>query len=376
MKPVLRLEGLTKIYGDAAAVDDVNLTLESGQFVTLLGPSGCGKSTTLRMIGGFEAPTRGRIMIDGLDITALPPHRRPVNMVFQDYALFPHLSVAKNVAFGLEMNGTPKRSIAARVDDLLGMMELTDHADKSPHQISGGQKQRVALARALALDPLFLLLDEPLSALDARLRHQMQAELKGLQRRTGKTFILVTHDQAEALSMSDKVVVMNRGRTVQIGTPQDLYMNPVNDFVASFVGEINMMACRLVEARPETLHVDWNGIPLVIRNAERSIPVAARGQRVTAVLRPESIRCSAHQFDHHANSMLARVTQRIFTGAQTSLSLEVAGSAATLTASVTSAEAMALPDEIFIGWSESDLVLVEVPDSQEQRYGQTDISGS
>ncbi len=358
MEAVLRLENLSKIYGDGApAVDNIDLEFKSGQFITLLGPSGCGKSTTLRMIGGFESPTHGRISIDDTDITSVPPHRRPVNMVFQDYALFPHLSVRKNISFGLELNGTPKQQIPKRVDELLSMMQLSDHADKGPHQLSGGQKQRVALARALAPDPQFLLLDEPLSALDAKLRQQMQSELKSLQRQTGKTFILVTHDQAEALSISDLVVVMNRGKTEQIGTPQDLYMNPVSEFVARFVGEINVLACDLIEVGQDVVKLDWNGLVLAARNPGGML--LSPGQRVTALLRPEAVRCFSGSSRQYANQMAARISQRTFVGAQTNLSFKVGQAGAQLSATVTSNEAVVLADDLVIGWNESDVILIE-----------------
>ncbi len=240
--PLLRLTGLCKRYGDGAAVvRDLDLELREGEFLSLLGPSGCGKTSTLRMIAGLEPPSAGRIVLRGRDITDEPAHRRPVNTVFQDYALFPHLSVAGNVGFGLAAQRRPRAAIARAVGDMLALVGLSAQADARPATLSGGQKQRVALARALARQPDLLLLDEPLSALDAQLRQQMQSELKTLQHRLGSTFLLVTHDQDEALSMSDRIAVMHRGRIVQIDQPQALYDRPRTAFVARFLGATNLL---------------------------------------------------------------------------------------------------------------------------------------
>ncbi len=226
MDTVVHFDNVTKRYGSAVAVDALDLRIEAGKFVTLLGPSGCGKSTTLRLLGGFETPDSGRVMLAGRDVTHLPPNRRDVNIVFQDYALFPHMNVARNIAFGPELQGKSQREIEVRVAELLHLVQLEDYADRMPAQLSGGQRQRIALMRALAPDPRMLLLDEPLSALDAKLRQQMQIELKSIQERTGKTFLFVTHDQEEALTMSDVIVVMNEGRIEQIGEPKTLYNAP------------------------------------------------------------------------------------------------------------------------------------------------------
>ncbi|KIT17110.1 ABC transporter ATP-binding protein [Jannaschia aquimarina] len=233
---MIELTGLTKRFGEVVGVDCVDLRVEEGAFVTLLGPSGCGKSTLLRMIGGFEEPTEGTISIDGRDVTDLPPNRRPVNMVFQDYALFPHMSVGRNVAYGLKVSGMARSEAAAEARKALDMVGLADRAEAMPHQLSGGQRQRVALARAIVRHPKVLLLDEPLSALDANLREQMQVELRRLHRLVGLTFIMVTHDQSEALAMSDRIVVMRDGRVVQQAAPSELYDKPADAYVAGFVG--------------------------------------------------------------------------------------------------------------------------------------------
>jgi len=241
MSGEIQLEELTKAFGEHVAVAGISVDMPAGEFFTLLGPSGCGKTTTLRMIAGFEQPTSGRIMLDGSDVARVPPHRRNVNTVFQSYALFPHMSVAENVAFGLEMQNAPKALIDERVREALEMVRLEGFAARRPAQLSGGQQQRVAVARALAPKPSVLLLDEPLSALDLKLRKGMQSELKRLQRETGITFVLVTHDQEEALAMSDRIAVMRSGDVLQVGTPRDIYDNPQDRFVADFIGESNLL---------------------------------------------------------------------------------------------------------------------------------------
>ncbi|MDR3460990.1 MAG: ABC transporter ATP-binding protein [Beijerinckiaceae bacterium] len=237
---MVRIDSVDKIFGAGpgavTALDDVSLTIKAEEFFTLLGPSGCGKSTLLRMIAGFEHPTRGAILLDHRDVIADPPHRRPVNIVFQSYALFPHMSVAENVAFGLERLGQRRAAVAARVEAMLRLVRLEGFGDRRPHQLSGGQQQRVALARAVAPAPKLLLLDEPLSALDVKLRREMQVELKRIQRKTGITFLLVTHDQEEALSLSDRIAVMEAGRVLQVGRPADIYERPASRFVADFMG--------------------------------------------------------------------------------------------------------------------------------------------
>ncbi|MGJ5041466.1 MULTISPECIES: ABC transporter ATP-binding protein [unclassified Bradyrhizobium] len=238
----LTLDGLTKLYGDVAAVSDVNLSVAKGEFISLLGPSGCGKTTTLQMIAGLVEPTSGRITLDGRDITHEKPDRRGLGIVFQSYALFPHMTVAQNVAFGLEMRKVIRAEREARVKQALALVQLAALADRYPRQLSGGQRQRVAVARALVIDPPVLLLDEPLSNLDAKLREEMQFELRGIQQRVGTTTIMVTHDQSEALSMSDRVVVMEQGRIMQVDAPYRLYENPATPFISSFVGKMNRLS--------------------------------------------------------------------------------------------------------------------------------------
>ena len=262
MSDIIRIERLTKRFATVVGVDDVTLSVAEGEFVTLLGPSGCGKSTLLRMLGGFEEPTSGRIWLDGKDVTGLPPNRRDVNMVFQDYALFPHMSVGKNVGYGLRAAGMPKAQAATQAREALALVGLADRYDAGPHQLSGGQRQRVALARAIVRRPKVLLLDEPLSALDANLREAMQVELKHLHNKVGLTFVMVTHDQTEALTMSDRVVVMREGRVVEDGAPAALYETPATAYVAGFIGTTNVFSGRV-----ENGVVSCHGQPLQVSAA-------------------------------------------------------------------------------------------------------------
>jgi spermidine/putrescine transport system ATP-binding protein len=288
--PVITLEHVVKRFGGYVAVEDANFAIERGEFFSLLGPSGCGKTTTLRMIAGFELPTSGRILLDGKDVSRVPPYRRNVNTVFQHYALFPHMTVADNVAFGPRSLRIETKEAASRVEKLLAVVRLTAYADRKPAQLSGGQQQRVALARALANYPSALLLDEPLGALDLKLRQAMQIELKRIQREVGITFIYVTHDQEEALTMSDRIAVMNDGRVEQIGTPQDIYHSPTSIFVANFIGVANLI--------PAVVR-DSNGAGATVLVAGRHpVPVplgeqALRpGARATVMVRPERLRLS------------------------------------------------------------------------------------
>ncbi len=288
MSNIIELTALTKIFpGGIVAVDNLSLNIKEGEFVTLLGPSGCGKTTTLRLVAGFETPTKGQISLAGEDVTELPAYQRQVNTVFQDYALFPHMTVAQNVGYGLRVAGIAKKDIGRQVSEALSMVDLLEKTDNRPGQLSGGQKQRVALARALVRHPKVLLLDEPLSSLDANLRETMQIELKHLHQRLGLTFVLVTHDQTEAMVMSDRVVVMEEGRNVQAGTPTELYDHPASAYVANFLGKSNMIFGRVTAA-------DKNGATIDFENGEvRSLLDGAsldRGEMASVSIRPEKIR--------------------------------------------------------------------------------------
>jgi spermidine/putrescine ABC transporter ATP-binding subunit len=243
--PILRIEGVGKTFGPVTAVDDVTLDIRENEFFALLGPSGCGKTTLLRMLAGFENPNAGRILLDGKDISPLPPEKRPLNLMFQSYALFPHMTVRQNLSYGLEMERLAKAEIRRRVDEIMAMTDLTPFTDRKPEQLSGGQKQRVALARALVKRPKVLLLDEPLGALDKKLREKMQLELKRMQNEAGITFIIVTHDQEEALVMADRMAILKDGRLLQVGAPEEVYERPVDRFVANFIGVMNFIEGKL-----------------------------------------------------------------------------------------------------------------------------------
>ena len=282
--------GVSKIFGQdedrVVALDKVHVAIRENEFFTLLGPSGCGKTTLLRLIAGFDHPTEGHILLHGSDITALPPYRRPVNTVFQNYALFPHMTVAGNIAFGLEMLGKPRPEIDARVDEMLSLVRMGELKNRLTSQISGGQQQRVALARALAPSPQVLLLDEPLSALDLKLRKEMQIELKRLQHETGITFIFVTHDQEEALTMSDRVAVMNKGRILQIGHPRDIYDRPSERFVANFIGDTNFLQAELLAAKSRSDQVRLPSGKAVAAGLPEGFH-GEKGKMITIVVRPE-----------------------------------------------------------------------------------------
>ena len=290
----ITLSSITKKFGETVAVDDISLQIESGEFFSLLGPSGCGKTTTLRMIGGFDFPTDGEVYIDGILMGETPPYRRPVNTVFQNYALFPHKTVAQNIAFGLQMKKLSKSEILEAIERSLDLIQLPNYNQRKPNELSGGERQRVALARALVNEPSILLLDEPLSALDQKLRKQMQLELKVLQRRVGITFVYVTHDQGEALALSDRIAVMNDGKILQVGTPSEIYDSPQNNFVADFIGTSNFIEGTIAKLD--------NEIAEVVTDSEPSFTFVCKctddiliNTPVTLAVRPERIDISAKQ---------------------------------------------------------------------------------
>ncbi len=290
-QPSVRLERVTKRFGDFTAVRSIDVEIEQGEFFTLLGPSGCGKTTTLRMIAGFEDPTEGQVLIDGDDVAGLPAHRRPTNTVFQSYALFPHLSVGENVSFGLKRKGVASSEIATRVEEELERVGLPREANRRPNQLSGGQQQRVALARAIVNRPRVLLLDEPLGALDLKLRKGLQLELKRIQRDVGITFVYVTHDQEEALTMSDRIAVMNRGRVEQCAPPEDVYERPTTTFVAGFIGVSNLMPGTVEDASAGRTVVKLDsGVEV-----EATTDGLASGERCHAVVRPEKLHITGSQ---------------------------------------------------------------------------------
>ncbi|MGK3329333.1 spermidine/putrescine ABC transporter ATP-binding protein PotA, partial [Escherichia fergusonii] len=311
LSPLVQLAGIRKSFDGKEVISNLDLTINNGEFLTLLGPSGCGKTTVLRLIAGLETVDSGRIMLDNEDITHVPAENRYVNTVFQSYALFPHMTVFENVAFGLRMQKTPAAEIAPRVTEALRMVQLESFAQRKPHQLSGGQQQRVAIARAVVNKPRLLLLDESLSALDYKLRKQMQNELKALQRKLGITFVFVTHDQEEALTMSDRIVVMRDGRIEQDGTPREIYEEPKNLFVAGFIGEINMFNATVLE------RLDEQRVRANVEGRECNIYVnfaVEPGQKLHVLLRPEDLRVEEINDDNEAEGLIGYVRERNYKG--------------------------------------------------------------
>jgi spermidine/putrescine transport system ATP-binding protein len=354
----VELRQVTKRFGAVAAVVDVSLAIRPGEFLTLLGPSGCGKTTLLRLIAGFETPDVGSVWLAGNDITLQPPHRRNVNQVFQSYALFPHLNVRDNIAFGLRMERLPAATIRERVAEAVALVSLADLEERMPDQLSGGQRQRVALARALAPRPAVLLLDEPLSALDARLRQAMQLELKRLQRRLGTTFVFVTHDQEEALTMSDRIALVNRGRIEQLGEVHEIYHRPATAFAAEFLGQANLLEAELVERTANVVRVR------VAHGCQLQLPASAwadAGPRALLSVRPEKVHVSKTPLAGE-NTFEARVQEEVFKGATDRLVIEIPGGLR-LTAIAANESALIEPihegDRVWCALHADDLVVVQ-----------------
>lgn len=307
--PFLDIDNLRKSFGASTAVESFTLRVERGEFISFLGPSGCGKTTTLRMIAGFEMPTSGTIRVDGAEITSKPPNQRQIGMVFQSYALFPNMTVASNIGFGLKVARKPQKEIAERVQEMLKLIHLSELGNRYPHQLSGGQQQRVALARALAIRPQLLLLDEPLSALDAKIRVSLRNEIRRIQRQLGITTIYVTHDQEEALSLSDRIVVMSAGRIEQVGTPFDIYNFPQTPFVASFVGTLNLLSAKVIDAAESRLVIEKQEIW-----GARRLDNAHDGDEVSIALRPEAISLNGANEGPGANHLLGQIEEINFLG--------------------------------------------------------------
>jgi len=322
MPPAVEVIGASKRFGDATVLHPTDLVIQPGEFVSILGPSGCGKTTLLRIISGFEQPTTGSVGIQGVNVTDVPPHKRPTNIVFQRGALFPHMNVFDNVAYSLKLRRVPKAEIKQRVNQVLALVKLDALGSRGATELSGGQIQRVALARALANRPSVLLLDEPLSALDLKLRQHMQLELREIQRELGATFVYVTHDQTEALVMSDRIAVMNEGRIVQIGTPREIYARPASIFASDFIGETNLVPGRVLDVSGEDIEVDVVGAGSCSGRAGAPVSV---GDRVTLSIRPEALRVrdSATTSSTTASSLPGTVRAVIFLGSHIRLEIDL-----------------------------------------------------
>jgi putrescine transport system ATP-binding protein len=359
--PHLRIERLVKRFGpDAAAVDGVSLDVGRGEFFALLGPSGCGKTTLLRLLAGFERPDEGRILIAGSDMAGVPPDARPVNMMFQSYALFPHMSVAQNVAFGLQQDRRPKDEIARRVGAMLDLVQLARLAERRPSQLSGGERQRVALARALVKEPQILLLDEPLTALDRKLREETRYELVRIQERVGITFLMVTHDQEEAMSMASRVAVMNGGRIAQVGAPQDVYEAPASRFVADFLGAVNVFDGKVaaVEGSRHRIDSEEAGASLVIERA----PALPQGSQVAVAVRPEKIALAAAPIAGAANALHGTIVAVAYRGEASTYRVALASGKilrVTVPNSARGRAQFAERQEVSLGWSAEAAMVLE-----------------
>ena len=354
-KPLIRFKSVTKKFGDFTAIDDLTLDIYKQEFFALLGPSGCGKTTLMRMLAGFEAPTMGTILLDGQDIAPVPPNKRAVNMMFQSYALFPHLSVFDNIAFGLKRSPMPKDEIAARVDDMLRLTRLEQFAARKPHQISGGQRQRVALARSLAKAPKLLLLDEPLGALDKKLRQETQFELMDIQEKTGTTFVIVTHDQEEAMTVASRVAVMDEGRIVQVATPADIYESPNSVYVADFIGDVNIIEGTARPQDGQLVEIDWaEGQSPVIGTTTQDV---APSTRVHFAIRPEKVFISGEKPTDKANAFQGKVHDIAYLGNISTYHVELANGqmikAQTANNRRLSRRSFTWEDQVWLSWTDT-----------------------
>ena len=353
--PLIRFEGVTKKFGTFTAIDNLNLKIYRGEFFALLGPSGCGKTTLMRMLAGFETPSEGAIWLDGQNVAPIPPNKRPVNMMFQSYALFPHLSVWENIAFGLKRSDMPKEQIGERVQEMLRLTRLEQFAKRKPHQISGGQRQRVALARSLAKAPKLLLLDEPLGALDKKLRQETQFELMDIQEKTGTTFVIVTHDQEEAMTVATRVAVMDHGKLIQVATPAGIYETPNSVYVADFIGEVNIFEGAARRISEEMVEIDYaeGKAPLRAATAEALAP----GQKVFLAVRPEKILVS-HQPPHErANEVKGKIVDIAYLGNISTYRVRLE-TGQMVSAQMTNAKRLARrdftwEDEVWLSWTET-----------------------
>ena len=351
-------EKLVKRFDDAVAVDEVSLSIGKGEIFALLGSSGCGKSTLLRMLAGFEKPTSGRILLGGQDVAAMAPYDRPVNMMFQSYALFPHLNIWENVAFGLKREGLPKDEIQKRTDEMLALVQLTPYAKRKPHQLSGGQQQRVALARSLAKKPKLLLLDEPLGALDKKLREQTQFELVNIIEKVGVTVVMVTHDQEEAMTMASRIAIMSKGRVLQVGTPEEIYEHPRNKFVADFIGNVNLFSGQITVDESDHCVV---GTPLGEMHVGHGVSGAVN-MPLTLAVRPEKIEVSKTRPDANINVFTGQVKEIAYFGSYNTYIIKATdGSKVKVTEANTSRHELSditWEDTVFFWWSDSAAVVL------------------
>jgi spermidine/putrescine ABC transporter ATP-binding subunit len=358
---IISIRGVSKEFGGVKAVNDVTLEIRRGEFFSLLGPSGCGKTTLLRMLAGFEAPTRGEIFIDEQAMSAIPPHQRPVNMVFQSYAIFPHLDVRGNIAFGMRKSGLSKSEINARVEEMLEMIKLPGYAGRGATQLSGGERQRVALARALIKQPKVLLLDEPLGALDKKLREQMQLELRALQKSVGITFVFVTHDQEEALTMSDRVAVMSKGQVLQVEGPMGLYEQPTTRFVADFIGTMNFFEGTVRDAGDGTTNIDAESLGEV--RAETKDAAFGAGSEIVVAIRPEKLRLTFEAPDDSVNVVQGRMGPAAYLGDRSHLYVYLTGRDEPVVVAMQNAGRSAVgidqaDQPVWLSWDEEAIVLL------------------
>jgi putrescine transport system ATP-binding protein len=360
-KPLIEFRNVTKRFGEFTAIDNLTLDIYEKEFFALLGPSGCGKTTMMRMLAGFENPSEGEILLGGQSMVGIPPNERPVNMMFQSYALFPHLSVWENIAFGLKRDKLAKDQIAARVDEMLRLTRLEQFAQRKPHQISGGQRQRVALARSLAKAPKLLLLDEPLGALDRKLREETQFELMDIQEKTGTTFVIVTHDQEEAMTVASRIAVMDHGQVIQVDTPAHVYELPNSVYVADFIGDVNLLEGVFTRPDPESGAIAYaESEPPIHVDAT---PGITEGSRVTYAIRPEKIHVSREKPDDRTNAAFGKIIDIGYLGNVSTYHVELAGGQM-MKAAMTNSTRVARrdftwDDEVWLSWRETAGVVLE-----------------
>lgn len=358
----IRIDGVSKFFGKVAAVDDVSIDIDAGEFFSLLGPSGCGKTTLLRMLAGFETPDVGELYIDGAPMSPVPPHKRPTNMVFQSYAIFPHINVERNIAYGLRQERLGKKEEQRRAEEALEMVKLGGYGKRGANELSGGQRQRIALARALVRRPKVLLLDEPLGALDKKLREEMQIELRQLQQSLGITFIFVTHDQEEAMTLSDRIAVMSAGKALQVASPKEIYNRPVTMEVADFIGQMNFLDAVVNDVSIDTVHLDAKGFGKI--KAPNAGPQAFKGSKFMAAIRPEQFLLSPHRLEDQQNGVQGVVRAAAYLGDRSHFYVTVDGlekpiAVAANEGALGSEERLNEGMPVWLHWSDSSVILLD-----------------